>query len=66
MQKTEIFKTKVNKLIAQLEKLIAEMPQKGDKPQDCQKMCLLSELGGFERAVNGVEEIDFYHEEEEE
>lgn len=65
MSKVTNFQIEAAKLIAKLEKLIDKMPQKGDKPQDCQKMCLLSELGSFKRAVNGVEEIDFYHEEEE-
>ena len=53
-------------LIAKLEKLIDKMPQKGNKPEDCQKICVLHSLIDFKNCVNGVTERDFYHEEEEE
>jgi hypothetical protein len=66
MSKVNNYKAEVNKLIEQIRTLTDKMPQKGNKPESCQKLCVLAELRQLEQAVNGTEERDFYHEEEEE
>lgn len=55
----ENFKTRIEALISQIEDIIEEMPQKGDKCEDCQKIYLTQTLNEFSYTVNGVEESDF-------
>lgn len=53
------FKTKVTKLISEIEDLILEMPYKGDSENESQKVLLTRTLSDFYYAVNGVEDSDF-------
>ena len=58
------FKEKAENLISQMEDLLSEMPSKGLKSDECQKLCLQQALNEFSYAVNGVRDIDFVNEEE--
>jgi hypothetical protein len=55
----KIFKLTAEKLIFQLEGLINEMPDKGLKEEESQKICLLNALRNFYYTVNGTEAEDF-------
>ena len=57
--KVEIFNTRVEDLISQIEHLIGLMPDKGDSSTESQKVNLTQRLNEFSYAVNGVEESDF-------
>lgn len=53
------FKRKSEKLISEIEKLIQQMPQKGNTQSECQKLTLQQTINEFSYAVNGVEDSDF-------
>jgi hypothetical protein len=53
------FKRLGKNLIEVMESLIKEMPDKGDKEEDSQKICLLNKLHDFEMTVNGTQPDDF-------
>ena len=40
------------------------MPDKGDKCEDSQKLCLLDALSSFEKNINGTRDIDFEEDDE--
>jgi predicted Zn-ribbon and HTH transcriptional regulator len=44
--------------IEQLQTLIERLPQKGDKQEDCQRVCLQQRLNELESAINGTEAED--------
>jgi hypothetical protein len=44
---------------AELECFINDMPSKGLKETECQKMYILNRLSDLESAINGVTEEDF-------
>lgn len=44
--------------IAQLSSLFNQLPQKGLKEADCQKVCLLNALRNLENVVSGVTKED--------
>lgn len=50
-------------LTDQLRVLIEQMPSKGLKEEDCQRLCLLNRLNDFEYTVNGTEPEDFVDDE---
>lgn len=45
-------------IIALAEEVIDQLPQKGDKCSDCQRMCLQQAINEFSYVVNGIEESD--------
>jgi len=53
------FKMEMDYLCSQIEDLINEMPYKGNKEEDSQKVCLQNALNKLQQAVNGCEEEDF-------
>mgnify|MGYP006989528054 CR=1 FL=1 len=53
------FQGQADELIAQIEALIDEMPYKGDKEADSQKICLQRCLDELQYAINGCEQEDF-------
>jgi hypothetical protein len=49
--------------IEEIQTLITEnMPSKGDKEEDCQRLCLLNRLSDFEHTVNGTTMKDLIEE----
>ena len=52
------FKEKADLIIDEFQQLIEELPQKGDKSADCQRVCLQIHLGELESAVNGTTASD--------
>ncbi len=52
------FKNKLDNLISEAENVIEEMPQKGDKSTDCQKINLIQALNQFQHCVNGTTQED--------
>lgn len=50
---------KAAKLIYQLEELTADIPQKGNTPNECQKTNILSRIKDLENAFNGLCIEDF-------
>jgi hypothetical protein len=52
------FKNKAENLMKQFQELINEMPQKGLKTTDCQRMKLQQSLNELSYSVNGTEEDD--------
>lgn len=59
MSKVVEWKEKIDPLLSEVEDLIHQLPQKGDKSEDCQRIQLQYELNQLQMAVNGTEEIDF-------
>lgn len=57
--KANEFKIKVEDLLDPIEDLILEMPDKGDKQCDSQKLTLLAALNDLYASVSGVEDGDF-------
>ena len=56
--KIETFKKKFQKRIDQIQDLINEMPQKGDKVSTCQRMCLQQQLNELDSALGGTYQYD--------
>jgi len=54
----EEFQTKGQNILDMFQELIDELPQKGDKSTDCQKVNLQQHLNELEAVVNGTEESD--------
>jgi len=52
------FKEKAEISIDEFQQLLDELPQKGDKSEDCQKVCLQQHLSELDAAVNGMEASD--------
>jgi len=52
------FKEKAEQLTDEFQQLIDELPQKGDKIEDCQKVCLQQHLNELASAVTGTEDSD--------
>lgn len=50
---------KLEQEIQKLHALIEEMPQKGNREEDCQKLTILAAIKRLEMAVNGCEVEDF-------
>ncbi len=57
--KADKFKKMLMDKVHELEDLIKPMPQKGDTPFECQKLCVLEALKKFEHTINGIEDEDF-------
>ena len=64
-KKSTDFKLKAEKLISRFEKLIEEMPDKGLKSTDSQKVCLQQAVNDLSYTINGVEASDFKEEDDE-
>ena len=52
------FKTQTEVLIDKFQDLINELPQKGNKSTECQRVCLQQHLNELESAVTGTEVSD--------
>ena len=52
------FQEKAWKLIREFDELLKVMPQKGDKPEDCQKLTIQKALNELNSTINGVEDSD--------
>lgn len=62
--KHEVFVDRAGRLIDDLHELIKQMPYKGDKCWQSQKMCLSNALSAFEHNINGTTPEDFEPEEQ--
>ena len=62
--KIENFKERAEDLISQFEDLIHQMPQKGDKSTECQRVTLQVKLNELSYAVNGTEQKDLEEDED--
>ena len=58
-QQLKRFEISCNNLTSYLRLEIQAMPDKGDKCEDSQKICLLNALSEFEHCVVGTEKEDF-------
>ena len=54
----QYFKKHAEGLLEQLETLVGEMPEHGDKCEDSQKVCLQQHVNELYATVNGVEDKD--------
>jgi len=58
------FKSEVDDLVSELEDLITSMPDKGNTEEDSQRVVLMNRLNELSYAVNGVEDEDFFDEDD--
>lgn len=59
MSKLDCVQERLHRGIESLRKIIeANVAQKGDRSEDCQKLLLIERLNDFEYAVNGLEQSD--------
>lgn len=59
MSKLDCVKESLDRGIESLREIIeANIAQKGDRSEDCQKLLLIERLNDFEYAVNGLEQSD--------
>jgi len=54
----ETWRTAAKAWVEDLRKLLNTMPSKGDREEDCQRLCLHNALNNFDRHVNGTEQED--------
>ena len=52
------FKKRAEKKLGELEKLIQQMPQKGDKSEHCQRLCIQQTINQVYYAINGTKQED--------
>jgi hypothetical protein len=52
------FQSEAEEHIYRLRKLFEKLPSKGQKEEDCQRLCLLNALSDVEHCVNGTTQDD--------
>jgi frataxin-like iron-binding protein CyaY len=60
----EEFKEQAESLVSQLEDLIHQMPQKGNKSYECQRVTLQIAINEVSYAINGTEQADLEEDED--
>jgi|SanBayMetagenome_1026888.scaffolds.fasta_scaffold00620_8 hypothetical protein len=58
----EEYKNQMEKLLDEMKSLTDQLPYKGDKCKDSQKMCLLQAIFEVSVCLNGLEPSDFHQE----
>jgi len=58
-KKYQSFKKKADAITDKMRLLIDKMPDKGDKSEDSQKICLLIALQHLENSITGTAPMDF-------
>lgn len=61
--KLALFKEVAEELVERLKMVVVDMPSKGDKEEDCQRLCLLNKIYEVEYCINGTEPQDMVDEE---
>lgn len=59
VEKKQVWCQRVARHIFELNKLIEQVPSKGDTERSCQHCVLVNRLNGLRQAVDGTQPIDF-------
>lgn len=58
----KLLKEKLHSHVEQIDDLLEEMPDKGNKCSDSQRVCLQNAINSFEHNINGITEEDLIDE----